>query len=175
MLIPSVVALAWSLWVGRWSTATPPRQRSPCANVFFMGTVMLLSAAGDLRMLLRGGVFGNRRIVRHLCGCASACSSPPFFLSRAAAVFPLAAWFTCALSSSAAATSSDDFLAPACLVFVGLAQASRRKACRLTIIPTAVTSPCVATISFDFSSAPSQKGSGRRRITDHRSAATRPL
>jgi hypothetical protein len=31
-----------------------------------MGSVMLLSAAGDLRMLLRGGVFGNKRIVRHL-------------------------------------------------------------------------------------------------------------
>jgi len=33
---------------------------------FFMGSVMLLAAAGDVRMLVRGGVFGAKRIVRHL-------------------------------------------------------------------------------------------------------------
>ena len=33
---------------------------------FFMGSVMLLAAAGDIRMLVRGGVFGAKRIVRHL-------------------------------------------------------------------------------------------------------------
>ena len=32
----------------------------------FMGTVMLLAAAGDVRMLLGGGVTGTRRIARHL-------------------------------------------------------------------------------------------------------------
>jgi hypothetical protein len=31
-----------------------------------MGSVMLLAAAGDVRMLLRGGVFGVKRIARHL-------------------------------------------------------------------------------------------------------------
>jgi len=33
---------------------------------FFMGTVMLLAGAGDLRMLLGGGVRGAKRVVRHL-------------------------------------------------------------------------------------------------------------
>ncbi|MDQ3819394.1 MAG: hypothetical protein M3362_17190, partial [Acidobacteriota bacterium] len=34
--------------------------------LFFLGSVALLAAAGDIRMLLRGGVFGTKRIVRHL-------------------------------------------------------------------------------------------------------------
>jgi hypothetical protein len=33
---------------------------------FFMGSVMLLAAAGDIRILVRGGVSGAKRIVRHL-------------------------------------------------------------------------------------------------------------
>jgi hypothetical protein len=31
-----------------------------------MGSVCLLAAAGDVRMLVRGGVFGAKRIARHL-------------------------------------------------------------------------------------------------------------
>jgi hypothetical protein len=38
----------------------------PVGMTFFMGSVMLLAAAGDARMLLRGGLFGARRIARHL-------------------------------------------------------------------------------------------------------------
>jgi len=38
----------------------------PVGMHFFMGSVMLLAAAGDIRMLVRGGVFGAKRIVRHL-------------------------------------------------------------------------------------------------------------
>ena len=38
----------------------------PVGMTFFMGSVMLLAAAGDVRMLVRGGVFGTRRIARHL-------------------------------------------------------------------------------------------------------------
>lgn len=38
----------------------------PVGMTFFMGTVMLLAAAGDVRMLLGGGVAGAKRIVRHL-------------------------------------------------------------------------------------------------------------
>jgi hypothetical protein len=38
----------------------------PVGMTFFMGTVMLLAAAGDVRMLVRGGVFGATRIARHL-------------------------------------------------------------------------------------------------------------
>jgi hypothetical protein len=38
----------------------------PVGMYFFLGSVALLSAAGDVRMLLRGGVFGTQRIARHL-------------------------------------------------------------------------------------------------------------
>jgi len=34
--------------------------------MFFLGSVCLLAAAGDVRMLVRGGVFGAKRIARHL-------------------------------------------------------------------------------------------------------------
>jgi hypothetical protein len=38
----------------------------PAAPYFVFGSVALLSAAGDVRMLVRGGVSGTKRIVRHL-------------------------------------------------------------------------------------------------------------
>jgi len=38
----------------------------PVGMRFFMGSVMLLAATGDLRMLIGGGVTGGKRIVRHL-------------------------------------------------------------------------------------------------------------
>ena len=38
----------------------------PVGMMFFMGSVMLLAAAGDVRMLLRGGLSGTGRIARHL-------------------------------------------------------------------------------------------------------------
>jgi uncharacterized membrane protein len=57
---------------------------------FFMGTVLLLAAAGDLRMLLRGGLFGKQRIVRHLwrmcLGLFIATGS--FFLGQGSKIFP---------------------------------------------------------------------------------------
>src|SRR5258708_24884904 len=37
----------------------------PIGMMFFMGSVCLLAAAGDVRMLVRGGVFGAKRIARH--------------------------------------------------------------------------------------------------------------
>jgi hypothetical protein len=38
----------------------------PVGMTFFMGTIMFLAAAGDVRMLLRGGLYGAKRIARHL-------------------------------------------------------------------------------------------------------------
>jgi hypothetical protein len=38
----------------------------PVGMILFMGSVCLLAAAGDVRMLLRGGVAGVKRISRHL-------------------------------------------------------------------------------------------------------------
>jgi hypothetical protein len=37
----------------------------PVGMLFFMGSIMLLAAAGDVRMLLAGGVAGAQRIARH--------------------------------------------------------------------------------------------------------------
>jgi uncharacterized membrane protein len=63
---------------------------APVGMNFFMGSVMLLSAAGDVRMLVGGGVSGTQRIVRHLwrmCfGLFIAAGS--FFLGQGAKVFP---------------------------------------------------------------------------------------
>jgi hypothetical protein len=38
----------------------------PVGMTFFTGSVMLLAAAGDIRMLMRGGILGAKRIARHL-------------------------------------------------------------------------------------------------------------
>jgi uncharacterized membrane protein len=49
----------------------------PVGMTFFMGSICLLAAAGDVRMLLRGGVLGARRIARRIYGgCVLDCSSP---------------------------------------------------------------------------------------------------
>lgn len=38
----------------------------PAGMYFFLGSIALLAAAGDVRMLVRGGIFGTQRLVRHL-------------------------------------------------------------------------------------------------------------
>ena len=45
---------------------TGSKEGFPAAAYFIFGSVALLSAVGDIRMLLRGGVFGAHRIPRHL-------------------------------------------------------------------------------------------------------------
>ncbi len=46
--------------------AAAPKPGVPVGMTLFLGCVVLLAAAGDLRMLVRGGVFGRQRISRHL-------------------------------------------------------------------------------------------------------------
>src|SRR5882762_10329153 len=46
--------------------AVAPKPGVPVGMTLFLGCVVLLAAAGDLRMLVRGGVFGRQRISRHL-------------------------------------------------------------------------------------------------------------
>jgi uncharacterized membrane protein len=48
------------------NSPTGPKDGIPAGMYFFLGSVALLSAAGDVRMLVRGGVFGVHRIARHL-------------------------------------------------------------------------------------------------------------
>jgi hypothetical protein len=49
----------------KW-TVTRRTRRSSRWNDFFMGSVMLLAAAGDVRILVGGGVIGAKRIAPHL-------------------------------------------------------------------------------------------------------------
>jgi len=67
VLIP--LALGAFTWMGglqKMRSPAPPEDGVPAGMNFFMGTVMLLAGAGDLRMLLGGGVAGAKRVVRHL-------------------------------------------------------------------------------------------------------------
>lgn len=63
-LTVAAVILTHGVQVAR-SPARPPDD-VPAGMYFFMGSVALLSAAGDVRMLARGGVTGTKRLVRHL-------------------------------------------------------------------------------------------------------------
>lgn len=67
LLIPLTTgAWVWAIGLEKLFSNTPPKDGVPMGMNFFMGFVMLLSAAGDMRMLARGGLFGAQRIARHL-------------------------------------------------------------------------------------------------------------
>jgi uncharacterized membrane protein len=51
--------------LGVW-TLHHPDKNAPAAMCFFMAGVLLLAGAGDIRMLVRGGIAGRQRITRHL-------------------------------------------------------------------------------------------------------------
>jgi len=63
---------------------TGPTDGTPAFAYFFMGSVAFLSTIGDLRMLVRGGLFGAQRIVRHLwrMGFSLFIASASLFLAR---------------------------------------------------------------------------------------------
>jgi uncharacterized membrane protein len=63
----------------------------PAAAYFIFGSVALLFAAGDVRMLVRGGVSGSQRIARHLLRMCYALftATASFFLGQPQ-VFPAA-------------------------------------------------------------------------------------
>ena len=67
LLIPLAIGiLCWKNGLDALRGPTGEKYGVPGGMHLFMGTVFLLAAAGDLRMLLRGGVFGTQRIARHL-------------------------------------------------------------------------------------------------------------
>ncbi len=67
LLIPLALGtLTWMSGLQKMRSPVPPEDGVPAGMNFFMGTVMLLAGAGDLRMLLGGGVAGAKRVVRHL-------------------------------------------------------------------------------------------------------------
>ena len=67
LLIPLALGiLTWMNGLKVVRSAASSQDGVPVGMSFFMGSVMLLAAAGDVRMLVRGGVFGAKRIARHL-------------------------------------------------------------------------------------------------------------
>jgi hypothetical protein len=67
LLIPLTVGiLTWVNGIAVLRSGATSQNGVPVGMSFFMGSICLLAAAGDVRMLLRGGVFGVRRIARHL-------------------------------------------------------------------------------------------------------------
>lgn len=67
LLIPLTIGiLSWMNGVRVLRSGATSQDGVPVGMTFFMGTICLLAAAGDVRMLMRGGVFGAKRIARHL-------------------------------------------------------------------------------------------------------------
>jgi hypothetical protein len=67
LLIPLAIGvLLWMNGVRVLRSGARSQGGVPVGMMFFMGSVCLLAAAGDVRMLLRGGVAGVKRIARHL-------------------------------------------------------------------------------------------------------------
>src|SRR4029077_6112899 len=67
LLVPLVLGiLTWMNGIKVVRSGADSQDGVPVGMSFFMGSVMLLAAAGDVRMLLGGGVSGTKRIARHL-------------------------------------------------------------------------------------------------------------
>ena len=67
LLIPLTLGiLTWMNGLRVVRSGASSQDGVPVGMTFFMGSVMLLAAAGDIRMLVRGGVLGAKRIARHL-------------------------------------------------------------------------------------------------------------
>jgi hypothetical protein len=67
LLIPLALGiLTWMTGIKVVRSGESSLDGVPVGMTFFMGSVMLLAAAGDVRMLVGGGVFGAKRIARHL-------------------------------------------------------------------------------------------------------------
>lgn len=67
LLMPLVFGLfMWFSGIEKLRSPESPKDGVPVGMNFFLGSVMLLAAAGDVRMLVHGGITGTRRIARHL-------------------------------------------------------------------------------------------------------------
>src|SRR5580700_289345 len=67
LLIPLALGtLTWMNGLKVVSSGASSQDGVPVGMTFFMGSVMLMAGAGDVRMLLSGGVLGAKRIARHL-------------------------------------------------------------------------------------------------------------
>lgn len=56
----------WTLGILMVRGLVEPQSGAPIGMTFVMGSIPLLAATGDIRMLVRGGIDGKPRLVRHL-------------------------------------------------------------------------------------------------------------
>jgi hypothetical protein len=67
LLFPlSVGIFTWVNGIAVLRSGATSQNGVPVGMSFFMGLICLLAAVGDVRMLLSGGVFGVKRVARHL-------------------------------------------------------------------------------------------------------------
>jgi predicted membrane protein DUF2306/tetratricopeptide repeat protein len=67
LLVPLAVgAILMTSGIQALNSPTGAKYGVPAGMHFFLGAIALSAAVGDVRMLLRGGVFGTQRISRHL-------------------------------------------------------------------------------------------------------------
>jgi hypothetical protein len=95
------------------NSSTGAKDGFPAGMYFLLGSVALLSAAGDVRMLWHGGVSGAQRIARHLwrmCFAVSIASSSLVF-GTATTVPGVIAQDGDSFSAGCPAADLDDFLA----------------------------------------------------------------
>src|SRR5262245_7800114 len=62
----AVAGVGMTYGIAAATSQTGLKQGAPAGEYFFLGSVALLAAAGDIRMLVRGGVSGVQRVARHL-------------------------------------------------------------------------------------------------------------
>jgi hypothetical protein len=84
LLVLAVVATELTFAFQAMRSQTGLKYGYPAGPYFFMGSVALLALAGDVRMLVRGGVSGIQRIARHLWRMCFAwfIASTSIFLAR---------------------------------------------------------------------------------------------
>ncbi len=67
MLIPLAVCIfLFTAGINTLRRGETSENGVPVGMTFFMGSICLLAAAGDVRMLMHGGISGTKRIARHL-------------------------------------------------------------------------------------------------------------
>jgi len=67
LLIPLTLGiLTWMNGLKVMRSGASAQDGVPVGMTFFIGSIMLLAGAGDVRMLMHGGVLGAKRIARHL-------------------------------------------------------------------------------------------------------------
>ena len=84
LLVSAVVATEATFAFQAMRSRTGLKYGYPAGPYIFMGSVALLALAGDVRMMVRGGVSGTQRIARHLWRMCFAwfIASASIFLAR---------------------------------------------------------------------------------------------